>query len=366
MRLAIVTKFASTKSGAKVPFDLAFHFVKKMHVSIFAEKYHVQEKLSKTLAKNKIDLILYSNPFDFYQKLKKAKCQLISSHTTFPYFLALKLTRIPVVKTYHGTQFDAYLEKFPPGSKISSANRLVNNLVNIFLWLDQKIQLALSDCVVAISKACQKELKDLFKTKSKLIYNGISLPDSPPVSLNTKAENTPITILSVSRITPYKGFHLLIDCIQQIRREGYNIKLQIAGSSGKKSYLSYLKKKLEKKDQIFINLNEKALSNLIINCDIYATCDRYLFFGLPVAEAAAAAKPSVALDFFAAKELILNGKTGYIAKNMDEFYKYLKILIKNPRRQKRFGEEAYTHARRNFDIVKTSQAYLSIFKKFLK
>ncbi|MDP2632337.1 MAG: glycosyltransferase family 4 protein [Candidatus Curtissbacteria bacterium] len=364
MHLAIVTKSASTKSGAKVPFDLAPYLAKQMQVTVFAAKHGVQKDLFKILAKDKIDLVLYSNPFDLYQKLKKANCQVISSHATFFYLLSSKLTGIPIVKTYHGTQFDAYLEKFVPQTRLSFIDNLINTFFNKLLWLDQKIQLVLSDQVISISIACQKELKDLYKTKSKLIYNGINLIDrSKPTSHGLKPKNAPILILSVSRITSYKGFHLLIGCVKKIRDQGYNIKLTITGTGEKKSYLSYLKRKLDKNDQILTSLNDKDLAKLYKNCDIYATCDRYLFFGLPIAEAASFAKPAIALDSFAAKELIINGRTGYVAKNMDQFSKFLKLLLSNQKRRAQFGTAALKHVQEKFDIENTSKKYISVLEK---
>ena len=237
MHLAIVTKSASTKSGARVPFDLAPYLAKQMQVTIYAQKKGAQKELFKILAKNKINLILYSNPVDLYRKLKRANCQVVSSHSTLPYLLASRLTGIPIAKTYHGTPFDAYLEKFLPDSKVSYLNKLINKVINKLIWLDQKLQLLLSTQVVSISAACQAELWDLYKTKSKLIYNGINLLDEK--LKDSYSQPKPIKILSVSRITPYKGFHLLISCVKRLRGEGFNIQLTIVRPTGRENYLSH-------------------------------------------------------------------------------------------------------------------------------
>lgn len=359
MHLAIVTKSATNKSGARVPFELASYLTKKFKVTVFAHKTKANQTIKKELAKKKIPFLLYSNPVDLYQKLKKSDCDIISFHSTIPYMISSRLAGLPVIKTYYGTQFNAYLEKYLPGEKISSLDKLINKFINRLIWTDQKIQLILSTKVIAISKTCQKELLTLYKTKSQIIYLGTNLPFSPTTVLTKQNNRTSkyITLLSISRITPYKGFHILIACAKKLRAEGINVKLIIVGQKEKNRYLAYLKKILDTQDRIFTNINDKRLISLYKNCDIYTTCDKNLFFGLPLLEASQFGKPSVALNNNAAKEHIIQGKNGYLANSEQDLYLYIKKLALNPKLRQSFGNYAQRIANNKFTWEKVSEEY---------
>ena len=58
MNIAIITKSATTKSGAKVPFELAEHLAKHCRVTVLAKKENAQKDLVAKLKKQKIPLRL--------------------------------------------------------------------------------------------------------------------------------------------------------------------------------------------------------------------------------------------------------------------------------------------------------------------
>jgi len=350
MNIAIITKSATTKSGAKVPFELAEHLAKHCRVTVLAKKENAQKDLVAKLKKQKITLILYKNIFDLYLNLQKGKFDLISFHSTLRALLISKLTFLPVIRTYYGTQFDAYLERFLPNEKINFMHKLINSMINLLLWCDQKLILLLSNQVIAISKAAQKELKKLYAVNSTVIYLGSNI--KPTTSYQQPATNNqlPTTILSVSRFTPYKGFHTLIDAVNDLRAKGLNLKLVLVGSSPKKNYLKYLKRKMSGNDQIITNIDDGGLAKLYASCDVYAT------FG----------KPQIALNYQAAGELILDGKTGYVANSQQELEKCLTKFLKNKEKRKKMGNASRNYAQKNFNWSKIALEYFKIFSPKLK
>lgn len=364
VRLAIVTKSASTKSGARAPLELALHLQKLCDVTIFAQNGHVQKNQR---------LIFYKNSFDLYRSLKTGGFDIISFHSTLVPLIATRLTSIPIVRTYYGTQFDAYLERFLPNQKINFFHKSINSLINLLLWINQKIMLVLSNQIIAISQAAQKELKKLYGKNSTVIYLGSNLkpktnrePSTARLASLAKRVTRQLTILSVSRITPYKGFHKLIEAVDDVRaKTRLDIKLIIAGSLGKANYLKYLQSNLNTSDQIITNPTDKTLSRLYSQCNIYATCDRFLFFGLPVLEAAQFAKPTVTLNYQAAGELVIHSQTGFVAKSPEEFKKCIEILITNRKLSRKFGLAAQKFAQKNFNFEKIATTYQKIFKKLV-
>lgn len=364
MHIAIITKSASKKSGARVPFELAPCLSKYSKVTIFAQRNKTQKNLKKNLAKNKVSLLFYSNPLDLYKKIKSGNFEVISFHSTLFEMLAARLTGLPIVKTYHGTQFDAYLEKFLPNQKISLIDKLINKSVNLLLYIQQKIELLLSKQVTSISKACQSELKTIYKTDSEIIYNGSTLkPKYPSNTIPWKNQNRPTTLLSVSRITPYKGFHEIIEAVNELRLQGFNIRLTIVGSTFKKNYLVYLKQIKNEKDKIILNIEDNNLSKIYQKTDIYITCDKYLFFGLPVLEAAQFGIPALVLNNNAASELVIHNQSGYLANNKEELRKYLKKLITSTKLRQKFGMNAQKRSFQKFAWQEISKKYYKILSE---
>lgn len=366
MNLAIVTKSATTKSGARVPFELAKALKGKCNISIFAQEKNADKNLKRrykqSFSANK-NLKLYKDFIHLYHLLKSDRFDVISFHATLAEMLACKLASkrasIPIVATYYGTQFDAYLEKNLPEEILSPVDLLINKVTNMAIWTVKKLQMSLADHIISISEYAQEELKKLYGITSTVIYLGTNLKRSTNNQLPT-TEN--ITILSVSRFTPYKGFNTLIDAVSKLRSQGLNLKLILVGSAPKKNYLSYLKSKIEAGDEILTNVDDRKLANLYNSCDIYATCDKYLFFGLPIVEAANFAKPSIALDFAAASEIIENNKTGLIAKNQKDLEKCIQKLALDKRLRQKMGQNAQQLANSKFNWQQIAKKYYDMLK----
>lgn len=375
MKIAIITETLSTHSGSRAPIELAKHLSLSNEITLLAYDFNTEKNLKKDLEKRGIKIILITPyPFPFGKLLAVLQSlphlrtnEIISFHGTLSSFLAAKISGIPIVKTYYGTQLDAYLERFLPNQKIGLKNRLFNWFGNQIILLKEKINFFLATEIIGISKYASNEAKRLYNRKISYIYLGSDLPGSyrPPITNHRSPITT--TILSVSRFTPYKGFHQLIEVFKRVSSEIPQAKLVLAGSTSNLNYLSYLRKLSKGSNiQIFTNLSDKKLVHLYHKCDLYATCDQYLFFGLPIIEAAALGKPSIALDFCAAKEIIDHEKTGLLAQNLEEFEQSLIFLIKDKKLRTKLGESAKKKTEKDFVWAKTVKEYEEILKGYAK
>lgn len=367
MKIAVLTEQINSKSGSRAPLEIAKSLSSslslrektKNKVAVFAYATN-QEKIT---SKN-IDFKIFEDKnlitiFKVVRKLKKGRFDIISFHGTLPFFLGAVLSGIPIVRTYYGTQFDAYLEGIFP-EKPNYLHKIINKIFNFAIYLQEKFMLALSSKVIAISKYTQKELERLYNVKSDFIYLGSPSLVTRHKSLGTSKQ---IRILSVSRIVPYKGFHTLINVFKQLNAIYPDIKLTIAGSSPNPKYLKYLKEIANKNVKFLINLPDYALQTTYYRSHIYITADRYLFFGMPVLEAQSAGLPCLALNFAAAGEVINDKKTGYVADNEEEFEKYLQKLIDSPRLRIKMGKAGKAWAK-SFNWKKTGSDYEKIFLRF--
>lgn len=153
--------------------------------------------------------------------------------------------------------------------------------------------------------------------------------------------------------------------VNKLSKDYKDIRLTIVGSAPQPVYLRYLKTLINPPSRILTNVSETQLISLYQESDIYATADKYLFFGMPVLEAAVFGKPTVAFNYGAANEMIQHGKTGFVANNQEEFEAYLKLLIENRRLRNTMGRAAKLWAH-NFSWEKTAKEYIKVFENLLK
>lgn len=366
MKIAILTEILSTHSGSRAPVELAKHLSLSNEITLIVYALKTEKRVKRELEKKGVKVFLINSPkIPFGRWLVAFKVlphlrgqDIISFHGTLPTFLVAKLSGLPLVKTYYGTQLNAYLERLLPYQKPTLKDKFLNWLGNKLILIVQRIYFRLSDQVVAISKYTSKEAKKLYGRKIPFIHLGAA-PLSSNQQLTINNQQFP-TILSISRFTPYKGFHLLIEAVKRMDRK---VNLFIVGSASQPKYLDYLKEIKTPNTKILVDISDQELANLYRNCDLYATCDRYLFFGLPPLEAALFGKPTLALDFCAAHEIIIHGKTGLVAKNLEKFKKSLVRLIQNGDFREQLGRNAKKRVEEKFTWKKTAQKYEEIFRK---
>lgn len=382
MKIAIISRSLSTHSGSRAPIELAKHLVLHNQITLIVFEGEDASPLKQELEKKGVKVIFIKTPpvvfgkwFGSLKLLPYLKGQdIISFHGTFPVFLVAKLSRIPIVKTYYGTQLDAYLERFLPGQKLNLINHLLNFLGNRLILYTERVSFSLASEVIGISRYTSGEAKKLYGRKIPYIHLGVNLPSLNKSSiinhkrgLLLRNKSSVITILSVSRFTPYKGFHRLIEVFKDVSQKFPNIKLILVGSAPNLNYLNYLKKLSKNFNiQIIPNLPDEELTKLYQEADIYTTCDRYLFFGLPPLEAALFSKPSLALNYCAASEIIYNNKTGLVANNLEEFKKDLILLIRDERLRINLGKQAQKKVVKYFNLNNTVNSYEKLLSKYVK
>lgn len=374
MNIGVISYILNPKSGSRAPIDLAMSLKRQGHdVSFYAFS---QNKDSQTLRrfrskgiktfvfeKSKIPFLnSFMDFFYFYRLVKKGDHQVINTHVPLPLFFSAWVTRVPVVLSYHGTQFNVLNERF---LKENILINFLNQILNTVIYIKTLIPIKLASEVVAISRYTKNEVKVLFKRKVHHVHSG----NAPQFFLNEVGKkkgstDSYIKILSVSRITPYKQFEKIIDAFNKLTEKSKNLELTIVGSSPQPKYLDYLKSIKRPNVKILVGVSDKHLISLYKKCDIYTTADKYLFFGMPILEAASFGIPTVAFDYCAARELITHGETGYVARNSLEFEKYLRKMIEDSKLRAKMGRAAKSRSD-EFSWEKTANGYEKVFRKVL-
>lgn len=374
MKIGILTEIINSHSGSRAPLEIAKNLARlNQEVTVYAHAHMLDISTEKDLKKHHVKIKVfkktnlpfvgkYSAALKLLKTLKHDQPQIMTYSGMFPFFAAGVLSGIPIVRIYQGTQFNAFLERKIPGDKESQLDKILNLTANIYIYIVEFLTTHLSKGVVAISDFARIEAERLYRKKvDRVIYHGTTKMKRKENQNTDKS----YTFITVSRITPYKGFHLMIKALKKVRTKK-NLKLVIVGSQPQKRYLDYLKKLGGNNLKIFLNPPDSELANLYQNSKIYLNADKYLYFGLPIMEAAFFQIPTVSFDYAAAKELIVHGNTGYVAKNEKEFIKYIDSLLENSALIKTMGKNAQLLASGRFTWQKTGKLYKETLEKILK
>ena len=373
-KIAVLVETINSHSGSRAPIEIAKGLKNLgIKVTIIGFSNNLDLSLKKDLLKSGININTFPKFASFIKSrllpdfrivkiLKRGNFDLAIAAVFLPSVAAAKLANLPILKIYMGTQFNAYLEKFNPDEKINLKDKFFNTFVNVVIYTFELISLTLANHIVAISNYCAQEIKRLyFKNVDDTIYLGGNHLKTATILSPDKSSRT-INLLAVSRITPYKNFHLLITAVSNLKVKK-RVNLTILGSSTNPKYLSYLSKIKRSNIKIIEDPSDYKLTKSYQDCDFILSADRYLFFGFPIAEAAFFQKSAISLDFAAAREVIKNNKTGFVVKSPKEMTQAIEKLINDPQLLKNLGENAQKRAQDLFTWQKIAKKYLERLEK---
>ncbi len=189
-----------------------------------------------------------------------------------------------------------------------------------FRRIINKIDLKHVDKVVSTSKNVQKRVKMYLNRDSKIIY--------PPVDISKYYyKKSKGYWLSVNRLMRHKRVDIQLKAFEKIPGE----RLIIVGSYEKAKhfvkYAGYCKKIKPGNVEIKSWISEKELLELYSECKGFITTSKDEDFGLTPIEAMASGKPVIAPNEGGYKETIINGKTGILIDDINE-YKLMESINK--------------------------------------
>lgn len=159
-----------------------------------------------------------------------------------------------------------------------------------------------------------------------------------------------------------KGLDYLFEIIKNLKIEDKIYELIIVGQEKKYNFLD--KKNVRYIDFLKDDMSRKILYNA---ADLILAPSRTEAFGLVVAEAAACGTPSVGFENTGVSEIILQKKTGYLAKedNVIDFAKGIEWFFEDYKRFSSLGIKAQEHILDNFSDNIIAKQYIDIYKKIL-
>jgi glycosyltransferase involved in cell wall biosynthesis len=121
------------------------------------------------------------------------------------------------------------------------------------------------------------------------------------------------------------------------------------------------------KDEIIFAGQRADVPTLLKSCDVLFLPS--LGEGLPgvVMEAAASGKPSIATNEGCTADIVIHGKTGYLAEpfKTEQYYGFLAELIKSRKLRESMGKAARSHIK-NFEWSNVVKKYEKLYEEVMK
>jgi glycosyltransferase involved in cell wall biosynthesis len=203
--------------------------------------------------------------------------------------------------------------------------------------------------VIAISEAVRKGLPDALRQKTRVIYNGVRIPDRR----ERRQTTLPIRFLYLGRVVPWKGCHSLIeafsDLLTKVPPGSATLRLVGATSYWNSSYRDELKAliKRSKLDQVVVLENTTDdPCRVLAQHDVLCMPSSNEPFGRVAAEAQGCGLPVIGYAGGGLPEIIVHEETGLLvpADNTKAFADAMTEFVEYPERIILWGENGYRRA----------------------
>lgn len=287
-------------------------------------------------------------PLYYLLRLRGRFDVIVDSENGIPQFSPL-FTRVPkIALTYH-VHRRVFLAHMP------------RPIAWFFIWLELGLVpwLYRRSRFVTISKTTKAEMLEHGKTRRPIEVIEPGIPEG--LSPGDRAEQP--TLLYLGRLQRYKRVDHLLRLTAILRREIPSLRLQIAGSGTEEGALRRLAAELDLGDAVrfhgFVSEEEKL--RLLQSAWISMTASEMEGWGIGVIEAAACGTPSIAYDVPGLREAIVEGETGYLARDFDQLIERARTLLGDAWLRTRMGMQAERRAA-EFSWNKRALRFLGILE----
>ncbi len=216
--------------------------------------------------------------------------------------------------------------------------------------------------VVTLSESVRDQLVTQFRlrpTNVHVVPPGIDErfreTPKPPRHTPANAGNTANTgntgglIVAVGRLTAYKRFDKVILIVHQLRQREpcRHVRLVIAGSGAEHDNLRKIIADLDATSwcQLTGHIDDDSLVSLYQRASVLVAASVAEGWGMTITEAAACGTPAVASNIAGHANAVVDGITGHLANNVEQFLHALERIITDPAHRQRLREAALSHAR---------------------
>jgi colanic acid/amylovoran biosynthesis glycosyltransferase len=227
-----------------------------------------------------------------------------------------------------------------------------------------------SDVILSISSYNRRFLELWIKNKEKIINHptGVDLKKFN-VKNEKKDKRNSYRLLSVGRLVKEKGYFYGLEAVEKLIKScpTDNIIYDIVGEGKlRKSISKWIKKRgLEGKVVLHGTKTGKELIKFYQNCDIFILSSVAEAAPVVLMEAQSCRIPVVATNVGGVKDLIIDGKTGFIVepKNSDKIFEKLEWLFKHRGKWELMGKEGRNFIKNNYNSRALNKRLEKLFYK---
>lgn len=294
--------------------------------------------------------------------IKSGNFDLVHSHMIHAdFFLALtRLTgrnKFKIVSTKHGHD-EGYMQRsgFDPNGKKSTK----------FHWVAK-----FSEKQIFRSYAISNGLRDLFiahgicnSDRIDMIYHGFDL-DHSNLKDDPNLRKSPNQITMVGRFTELKGHVEAVKAMKIVIEKIPDAHLSLVGSGHSENEIKQLVKELDLEEHISFEGYQPNGVAYMASSDVVLIPSKAEGFGIVVLEAYSVQKPVIVFDTPALNELVIDEKTGLIAKPFEpaDLANKLEVLLADKAKSSKLGHEGYQLLKTKFNQSTMIDQTISFYKK---
>lgn len=241
------------------------------------------------------------------------------------------------------------------------------------LWLE-KVSNSCVDKLVCSSLSVEnlvKKYKIIKDSKTQLIYNGIDIQKFNHFHLLNKVflgipENY-LVVSAVQRLNFPKDVSTILKAFKKVKDSFENVFLLIIGSGPLLKKLQEEAQKIDIKSVLFLGDREDIPDILAIS-DIVILSSKFEALGLSLIEAMAAKKPVIGTDVSGIREIITDGKNGFLVNFKDDkkMAEAILRLLNDSKLRQKMGENGYQFVKEKFLLRRMIKDYQNLYNLILK
>jgi glycosyltransferase involved in cell wall biosynthesis len=305
--------------------------------------------------KSQINLTAYEKLVDAFQP------DVIHSHLYLAELISREFPRSNILYFTHCHDNIVQLQK-PKISTFFNRQRFIDTLERRRLL---KRYRACNNHFIAIAQDGVFYLKNILpKDFAKSIHLLPNAIDTDSFKSQIERENIIHHLINVGNFIPKKNQFFLIDILAEIKSKGYNLGITLVGDGITLNEVRNKAEKLKITDQVEFKGKTDDIRSELQKSSIYVHSALYEPFGLVILEAMAAGLPVVTLDGKGNRDLIQDGKNGFLVDQGDRerFVQCILRLIEDQSLYKRIQTEGYKTAQQ-YDIHPYVDRLLAIYSK---
>ena len=219
--------------------------------------------------------------------------------------------------------------------------------------------------IIFVTENIKRQFERLFggiHAELLVIHNFIDQSDLLKKSEGYKVSKRKFTLCSIGRLTPMKGYLLLIQTVHRLVDDGLDFDLWIVGEGEQRMVLEDLIQERSLSNIVFLQGFHKNPIPFLKEADVFVSSSSVEGFSLVIGEALCLGKPVVATKNTGSEEVLDGGKYGMLIEQGDDFlYKALKNVIQSE--SLRFDLRSKASERSGwFDVSKAMDKIYNVFQ----